>query len=153
MITDFKFYDWDDNLISDLHKDARGHRPSHGFMLMWKDLTPAQKQEKWDSLVEEMKQSQAEEQEMEKMALDVFRASLRKTMETCSVCWRKAMWFLGDAEGIDIGANEQEFEHFLWRQGIGYDDRKNIFNLYYEGRGIENPVYLWKRKVKAAWQG
>ncbi len=123
-------YDYSDELISDLHKDARGHRPSYGFMLMWDDLSPAQKQEKWDSLCEEMEESITLEKQMEKVSLDEFRKTLRTTMSWTGVDWKRAMFFLAQAEDMDIDANSQELEHFLWRQGIGYEDRQNIMRLY-----------------------
>ena len=125
-------YTYEDNLISDLHKDARGHRPSYGFMLMWNDLSPAQKQEKWDSLCEEMEESIEMEKQMEKVSLDEFRKTLRATMKTTGTNWKRALFFLAQAEDINIEDNSQEFSHFLWRQGIGYEDRNKICKLYEE---------------------
>jgi|TARA_R100000081_G_C4661967_1_gene88082 hypothetical protein len=125
-------YTYEDNLISDLHKDARGHRPSYGFMLMWDDLSPAQKQEKWDSLCEEMEESIEMEKQMEKVSLDEFRKTLRATMKTTGTNWKRALFFLAQAEDINIEDNSQEFSHFLWRQGIGYEDRNKICKLYEE---------------------
>ena len=51
-------YSFENELISDLHKDARNHRPTSGFMAMWNDLNDDQKQECWDNLISEMKLSQ-----------------------------------------------------------------------------------------------
>ena len=48
-------YSFENELISDLHKDARNHRPTSGFMAMWNDLNDDQKQECWDNLISEMK--------------------------------------------------------------------------------------------------
>ena len=54
-------YSFENELISDLHKDARNHRPTSGFMAMWNDLNDDQKQECWDNLIAEMKLSQEQE--------------------------------------------------------------------------------------------
>ena len=51
-------YSFENELISDLHKDARNHRPTSGFMAMWNDLNDDQKQECWDNLISEMNDSQ-----------------------------------------------------------------------------------------------
>lgn len=124
-------YTFDDNIISDLHKDARGYRPTQDFWAGWVGLAPSGKQEIWDMLVEEMKLRDAEEQQSEAYALVEFRKLVRKTMDFCGTKWTKAVEFLCDAEGDDINC-EQGFDYFLWKQGIGYQDRANIRKLFKE---------------------
>jgi hypothetical protein len=125
-------YTYCNDIISDLHKDARGHRPSHGFMLMWNDLTPAQKQEKWDDLCREMEYNQKEEARIEAENLVKFRKQVAATMKFCDCNWKDAMRFLADAEGDDIDEHSQTFDYFLWKQGIGFEDRAKIRKLYKE---------------------
>ena len=50
-------YSFENELISDLHKDARNHRPTSGFYGNVERLTDDQKQECWDNLISEMKYS------------------------------------------------------------------------------------------------
>ena len=54
-------YTYEDNIISDLHKDAYGFRPSQRFFDDWAEYTPAEKQECWDLLIDAMKASQEQE--------------------------------------------------------------------------------------------
>lgn len=51
METQFTF---SDDLVSDLHKDAYGFRPSESFWRTWKTSTDAQKQSEWDRLAAHM---------------------------------------------------------------------------------------------------
>ena len=42
---------YDQNLVSDLHKEAYGFRPSEAFWLRWKQASEATRQEIWDDLL------------------------------------------------------------------------------------------------------
>jgi len=122
-------FTYDDNIISDLHKDAYGFRPTQRFFDDWAEYTPAEKQEVWDSLVSTMEYNQKEEARIEADNLIEFRKQVAATMRFCDCNWKKAVEFLADAEGEDVNC-EQGFDYFLWCQGIGYNDRQNIRNLY-----------------------
>ena len=125
-----------DNIISDLHKDARGYRPRRAFMEMWNESTPQTKQEVWDMLCEEMDLSQKEQKRAEIEALSELRINLREVMNTCHCNWKKALVYLADAEGEDIDHDEQTFDFFLWKQGIGYDDCAKIRKMYMEQSNV-----------------
>lgn len=122
-------YTFDDNIISDLHKDARGFRPSVAWMHGWATSTNEEKQGIWDDLVDEMNRAMEQQAEDEARALVEFRKTVAAQMELCSCKWTKAVDYLADAEDITLD-NEQDFDYFLWHQGIGYEDRINIRKLY-----------------------
>jgi len=124
-------FTYSDDIISDLHKDAYGFRPSQRFFDDWAEYTPAEKQEVWDMLCTEMERSMKEQAESEAAALVEFRKTVAAQMALCNVTWTKAVDYLADAEGIDIDC-DQNFDYFLWGQGIGYEDRANIRRLYKE---------------------
>jgi hypothetical protein len=44
-------YTFDENLISDLHKDAYGFRPDVSFWATFAAFNPDQKQALWDSMI------------------------------------------------------------------------------------------------------
>ena len=44
-------YTFDENLISDLHKDAYGFRPDMSFWATFAAFNPDQKQALWDSML------------------------------------------------------------------------------------------------------
>jgi hypothetical protein len=47
-------FTYDDNLYSDLHKDAYGFRPSYFSSSLWSEMSPEAKQIEWDWLLKEM---------------------------------------------------------------------------------------------------
>jgi len=124
-------FTYSDDIISDLHKDAYGFRPSQRFFDDWAEYTPAEKQECWDMLCEEMDRSMKEQAAAEAAALVEFRKQVAATMKFCDCNWKKAVEFLADAEDCDIDC-DQYFDYFLWKQGIGYSDRAKIRKLYKE---------------------
>ena len=124
-------YTFEDNIVSDLHKDAYGFRPSQRFFDDWAEYTPAEKQECWDMLCTEMERSMKEQAESEAAALVEFRKTVAAQMALCNVTWTNAVDYLADAEDCDI-EYDQDFDYFLWNQGIGYEDRLKIRKLYKE---------------------
>ena len=53
-------YTFDDSLISDLHKDAYGVRPTQTFWTLWETMTPSQKQCEWEWLCKLVEEAVAE---------------------------------------------------------------------------------------------
>jgi len=122
-------YTFSDDIISDLHKDARGYRPRGPFMEMWNELSDADKQDVWDMLIKEMEENQKAEACIEAKNLVEFRKLLRSVMDKASCNWKVALRYLVDAENLDINF---ELDYFLWDQGIGFDDRNKISKLFKE---------------------
>ena len=127
-------YTFSNELISDLHKDARGFRPGEYFWEEWTQSPDNVKQIIWDNLCEEMEASMAAQKEAEAKALIEFRARIRQVMDLVSCKWHDALRHLMVAEGHEVGHNthDEDFDYFLWGQGIGYEDRIKIRNLYKE---------------------
>ena len=124
-------FTYSDDIISDLHKDAYGFRPSQRFFDDWAEYTPAEKQECWDMLCEEMERSMKEQAAAEAAALVEFRKAVAAVVKYCDVKWTRALEYLADEADISI-ENEQDFDFFLWKQGLGYEDRAKIRRLYME---------------------
>jgi hypothetical protein len=120
-------YTFANELISDLHKDAHGMRPSATFMDAWLSDSDDGKQATWDYLVMVMKESQEQEKDAEAKALLVFKDKLRNIMADCGYAWKQALrsWFLETKRGNDI-------EEFLWEQGLSYDKIREITGCYFE---------------------
>lgn len=65
-------YTYSDELISDLHKDAYGHRPSEQFWLRWNAYSKDDRQATWDYLCERNEIEAAFEREMEEECNRLF---------------------------------------------------------------------------------
>ena len=64
-----KNYTFDENIVSDLHKDAYGFRPSAVFFREWDCLDDDGKQDLWDSLVDAVGASIREEEQRQQHAI------------------------------------------------------------------------------------
>lgn len=73
-------YDYSDACYSDLHKDARGFRPSIGNQLIWNDSTPEQKQRIWNGLCDELAQRMADEKAEQERASHDFEVRVQDLM-------------------------------------------------------------------------
>lgn len=124
-------FTYSDNLFSDLHKDVYGFRPRDARMDEWTERTPRQKQELWDALCDELEENEKNNRRAEAEALTEFREQIRMVIKTCHVNWKKALEYLANAENEDISCS-QSFDYFLWKQGIGFTDRLNVYKLYKE---------------------
>ena len=122
-------YTYSDDIVSDLHKDARGFRPSEYFWEEWTQSPADVKQIIWDKLVVEMEESMAQQKADEARALSDFRKQVAAAMQTCNCNWTRAVEYLADAEDNDVTC-DQDFDYFLWKQGIGFEDRAKIRKLY-----------------------
>ena len=127
-------YTFSNELISDLHKDARGYRPTEAFWNAWNFQDDEGKQTAWNVLIDELNETMAAQKEAEEKALIEFRAKIREVMDLVSCKWHDALRHLMVAEGHEVGYNthDQDFDYFLWGQGIGYEDQIKIRNLYKE---------------------
>jgi len=109
-------YTYDENIFSDMHKDAYGFRPrGHEFY----DATPERKQEIWDMVADDV-QFEIEREAREKVvALESFNALLEKFMTYGAADRTTALrWMTETHRFYEV----QDVEHFVWNQGILFTD-------------------------------
>lgn len=107
------------DIISDLHKDAGGFRPTSDWMIMFESQSEEMQQEIFDGLVEEMKESQKEEDRRAQLNIDDFEHWVRMNLEMGAPDRTTALRWMTDGEEF---YNEQCVEHFVWNQGILFTD-------------------------------
>lgn len=112
-------------LISDLHKDARGFRPSAGWMSYFDGLSDVAKEETWESLCDELDQRERQEAIDELNAQRVYENRISGMMSDYSISRATAMRWDAEAFDVDIegttkyhGCADQEIEFYLYKQGI-----------------------------------
>jgi hypothetical protein len=69
-------YTFDADIVSDLHKEARGFRPREGFWSHWNLSTNDEKQAIWDALLREADIRFEEDKAREAAAVETFNATL-----------------------------------------------------------------------------
>ena len=97
-------YTFDENLVSDLHKDAHGFRPSTWFWEEWTRADDSGKQRIWDNLLWELDQTMAEERRREEIAVGDFERGIRVNLALGATCRKDAIrWQLdGVLEDHDL---------------------------------------------------
>ena len=114
-------FTFDDQTVSDLHKDARGFRPHAAFMEGWKSSDDENKQAIWDGLLRELNQVQAEEARMERKALLDFHDMLERVIEAGAGDRQTALRWMIQPAGERF-YHQQDVEHWVYNQGILFTD-------------------------------
>lgn len=94
-------YTFDEQIVSDLHKDARGFRPGQSWWQMWGALGDAEKQNVWDALCDELNETMAAERDAYARAEIDFHQRVQGAMLSGAKDELTAIRWLLDAEGID----------------------------------------------------
>jgi len=109
-------YTFDDNIVSDLYKDAYGGRPGNLFWNQWKTVTDDQKQSIWDSLIVDLDREMEREREAQAAAIVRFEERILDTMSVVVSANRgDVVRYFADMEGCD-----DDLEHLEYLMGIPY---------------------------------
>ena len=114
-------YTYDENTVSDLHKDAFGFRPSQCWWEQWKSNTPAEKQVEWDYLIKAMEASFDEEKERESRAVVEFEIQVGRCRENGAKSREMALRWIMEASGAD-----GDWEYFCFLNGLPYHYFKKV---------------------------
>jgi len=107
---------FDENSISDLHKDAYGFRPDSLFWAAWAAFNVTQKQALWDSMLADLDRSIEEDRRLQEEAVLKFEDRIENLMHDCTNRQRIVQWLL-DSE--DCNGDVEYFE-FLNNLPFGY---------------------------------
>ena len=105
---------YDQNLVSDLHKEAYGFRPSEAFWLRWKQASEATRQEIWDDLLAQQERELEAENQRELKAQEEFEMVVSSCIATGAKSRENAIEWIMAAEGCET-INELE-----WKLGLKY---------------------------------
>ena len=109
-------YTFDDNIVSDLHKDAYGFRPSKYFWSSWTGSSDAEKQVIWDNLIINLDREMEQEREAQAAAIVRFEERILDTMSVVVSANRgDVVRYFSDMEGCD-----DDLEHLEYLMGIPY---------------------------------
>lgn len=107
------------SILSDLHKDARGFRPS-GDYTKWFDALPLYaKAKEWDRLTEEVKQREIDRGILETINLDDFKKTVAGVMKSLDIDRTTALRWLTQSTKF---YSRQCVEHWVWKHGILFTD-------------------------------
>ena len=109
-------FTFDENILSDLHKDARGYRPYSIFMEYWDAMSNEEKQHQWNALVEEVEFSISEEKAREAEAVEAFKMLIQTYIVAGAADEKTALRWMSTGE--EQFCNAMDVEHFVWKAGI-----------------------------------
>ena len=108
-------YTFDDQTVSDLHKDARGFRPHAAFMEGWAQSDDDNKQAIWDGLIRELDRVQAEEAHAAEVAIADFEATVGETIEAGAGDRENALRWMAMEETF---YGKQDVERWVYDHGF-----------------------------------
>jgi hypothetical protein len=111
-------YTFDENTVSDLHKDAFGFRPCQNWWADWGSMNNVGKQQEWDSLVECMGRRESQRASDEQIAITRFETLVAKTIKAGAANRADAVRWL--MEGEDHVNGDVEFFEYLMGVPYGY---------------------------------
>ena len=115
-------YTFDENIVSDLHKDARGYRPLQYFWAEWDNSTDFDRQAIWDGLMRELAAEIAREQDAYARAEIEFHQRIQGAMLLGAADELTAIRWILEAEDL----SEVDLAY-------GSDYIAFLFNLPYKG--------------------
>lgn len=108
-------FTFDADIVSDLHKDARGFRPSGYWWTMWEEASDLRRQEIWDGLLNELSYALEHERQAQARAIDRFEHLVAKTMEHGAADRETALRWIMDASICD-----GDWEFLCHEHGLPY---------------------------------
>ena len=110
-------YTFDEDTVSDLHKDAYGFRPKGNFWSAWAAFNGDQKQALWDSMCETFERNQELEAECQALAVDQFDRTIVTLIESGACDRSMALRWLHEAHDTN---GDDEYLEFRLNLPFGY---------------------------------
>jgi hypothetical protein len=115
-------YTFDENTVSDLHKDARGYRPREYFWAEWNTSNDFDRQAIWEGLIRELNAEMDRERAAEAAALEQFEQLIADTIQFGAGNAETAIrWILEgeDFTGFDLAYGA---DYVAWHFGMSYSN-------------------------------
>lgn len=94
-------YTYDDAIVSDLHKDVYGFRPTEAWWTRWEAMTQTQKQVCWDDLCRSLELELEHEEKRRAAAVADLEARVAELIELGAHDWDMAIRWIMQAHEVD----------------------------------------------------
>ena len=115
-------YTFDAQIVSDLHKDARGYRPDAYFWEEWNQCGDDTRQAMWDNLLVELEQETARQKAAEAKALEDFRAQIKSMRKLGAETERQAIKWIFHSQKLDRYDLRYGADYVAWNLGLAYNN-------------------------------
>lgn len=113
-------YTFDENIVSDLHKDARGFRPREYFWAEWNNSSDFDRQAIWDGLIRELNETMDRERQAEARAALALTERLEQMYELGATSEVQALKWIMEAEEFDDFDLRYGSSYFCYHFGLSY---------------------------------
>ena len=119
-------YTFNENIVSDLHKDARGFRPGQSWWQMWDALGDAEKQNVWDALCSELEETMDREQLTQAQNYAKLLNRILEVMHLGAEDTKSALQCIMEAEEFSDYDMQYGADYFCYHFGLSYDTKKKL---------------------------
>jgi hypothetical protein len=113
-------YTFDENIVSDLHKDARGYRPTEYFWEEWTQCGDDTRQAMWDNLCRELEETMNRERKAEARAALALTERLEQMYALGAKTEVQALKWIMEAEEFDDSDLRYGASYFCYHFGLSY---------------------------------
>lgn len=116
-------YTFDENIVSDLHKDAYGFRPTSGWWDCWHYQDNDGKQAAWNTLLDDLERSIAQQQAAEASAEIEFHQRIQGAMLIGAADEVTAIRWILEAEEFTEYDLAYGKSYVAWHFGLSYQNQ------------------------------
>lgn len=109
-------YTFDEDSVSDLHKDAYGFRPYATWWSWWNTCSDDEKQAEWDSLIITLKRSMEHVEEIRRDMIVRFESRIDMIIASGAADRKTAVRWMMDSMDVDC----DDVSYFEYLNGIEY---------------------------------
>ena len=113
-------YTFDTAVVSDLHKDAYGSRPSESFWMSWDKSSDEDKQIIWDGLIHQSDARYIEEQAQQLSAIESFEQHLTTLVNNGAHDRMQAIRWTVDSLELTEGDKMYGGDYICYKLGLPY---------------------------------
>jgi hypothetical protein len=122
-------YTFDESIVSDLHKDARGYRPDASWWNCWNFQDDEGKQAAWNTLLDDLEQSNARERAEQETAVKQFEGRIELLMNMGASTRETAIrWII---ESMNLSENDKWYggSYICYLMGLPYNMKETFDEL------------------------
>jgi hypothetical protein len=119
-------YTFDEQIVSDLHKDARGFRPSATWWSVWNRVSDDAKQDIWDALGQELNETMDRERRAQADAMIALHQRIQGVMLLGAKDEVQALKWIMEAEEFDDYDLRYGPSYFCYHFGLSYSAEKEL---------------------------
>ena len=119
-------YTFNENIVSDLHKDARGFRPTEYFWEEWTQCGDDARQVIWDNLCSELEETMDREQLTQAQNYAKLLNRILEVMHLGAEDTKSALQCIMEAEEFSDYDIQYGADYFCYHFGLSYDTKKKL---------------------------